>query len=56
MGALMEWIKWYQEMGIRKNENDLRAVALQNQRAELDFNMERLRQQGAAQEQANQPR
>ena len=55
MGALMEWIKWYQEMGIRKNENDLRAVALQNQRAELDFNMERLRQQGAAQEQANQP-
>lgn len=51
----MEWIKWYRETGVRQQENDLRAVALQNQRAELDFNMERLRQQGVTQEQANQP-
>jgi hypothetical protein len=51
----MDWIKWYQEIGVRQQENDLRAVALQNQKAELNFNMERLRQQGVAQEQANQP-
>jgi len=55
MGPLLDWIKWYQEADLRKQENDLRAVALQNQKMELDYNMGRQKAAIATEEQANKP-
>ena len=55
MGPLLDWIKWYQEADLRKQENDLRAVALQNQKMELDYNAGRQKAAIATEEQANKP-